>query len=172
MMCDKCQKKQATVHLTEIKNGVKTESHLCEDCAKAAGVDTGFPSFGGFWDDSLPFGNLFGSFFHPSQTDVLTGRTAARCPQCGASLNDLQRTGRLGCASCYDTFRPQLERTLKSIHGDTRHKGKLAKNAGADLLAKKELDSLKKQLSQAIADEAYEEAARLRDQIHQLEKGA
>ena len=35
MKCDNCER-SATVHLTEIKNGVKTERHLCEKCAAAA----------------------------------------------------------------------------------------------------------------------------------------
>src|SRR5213082_3155203 len=34
MKCDNCNK-QATVHLTEIKNGKKIEKHLCEQCAAA-----------------------------------------------------------------------------------------------------------------------------------------
>ena len=32
MKCDNCGK-NATVHLTEIKNGKKIEKHLCEQCA-------------------------------------------------------------------------------------------------------------------------------------------
>lgn len=172
MLCDKCQKRQATVHLTKVINGAKEESHLCEECAKEAGMMPSFHGFGDFWEEPFSFPNMFGSFFNPSQTDVLTGQSEARCPHCGTSLRELQQDGRLGCASCYDTFRPQLERTLKSIHGNIRHRGKLAKSAGEDLLARKELESLKKQLSKAIADEEYEEAAKLRDQIRNLEKGA
>ena len=35
MTCDNC-KRSATVHLTEIKSGIKTERHLCEECAAAS----------------------------------------------------------------------------------------------------------------------------------------
>ena len=33
MICDECKKNDATVHLTNIVNGKKTERHLCADCA-------------------------------------------------------------------------------------------------------------------------------------------
>ncbi|MEK6623084.1 MAG: hypothetical protein AABZ13_11425, partial [Planctomycetota bacterium] len=34
MKCESCNKKHATVHLTEITGAVKKERHLCEDCAQ------------------------------------------------------------------------------------------------------------------------------------------
>jgi protein arginine kinase activator len=33
MLCEKCNERPATVHYTEIVNGHKTISHLCEVCA-------------------------------------------------------------------------------------------------------------------------------------------
>jgi protein arginine kinase activator len=33
MLCQNCNEKEATVQLTKIVNGEKTELHLCEDCA-------------------------------------------------------------------------------------------------------------------------------------------
>ena len=35
--CDKCDK-QATIHLTDIADGKKSEVHLCEECAAAEGL--------------------------------------------------------------------------------------------------------------------------------------
>lgn len=35
MNCDNCER-PATVHLTEIKGRIKTERHLCEECAAAS----------------------------------------------------------------------------------------------------------------------------------------
>jgi len=34
MLCDVCNKNQATVHLTEIIDDQMNELHLCEDCAR------------------------------------------------------------------------------------------------------------------------------------------
>ena len=33
MLCEKCEKNQATFHYTEVVNGVKNEHHLCSECA-------------------------------------------------------------------------------------------------------------------------------------------
>jgi len=33
MICERCHKKEATVHITEVLNGNRTEKHLCQDCA-------------------------------------------------------------------------------------------------------------------------------------------
>lgn len=163
MLCDKCQKNQATIHMTQIINGVKEEQHLCEECAKESGVGMGSP---------ISFQDLFQGFLNiPSASSPQT-HSSQRCPECGMSFDELRQTGKLGCAACYNAFRPQIESTLKSIHGSTRHKGKLAKDVGGELLTRKELESLQKQLSKAIAAEEYEEAARLRDAIRELEKGA
>ena len=50
MLCQRCKKKQATVHMTEIEGGEKKEVHLCEDCSQrrrrdhqGPGVARGFP---------------------------------------------------------------------------------------------------------------------------------
>ncbi len=40
-------------------------------------------------------------------------------------MNILQKVGRFGCASCYDTFKGHLNPLLKRLHGGhTEHCGK------------------------------------------------
>ncbi|GIW48848.1 MAG: hypothetical protein KatS3mg079_324 [Caloramator sp.] len=34
MLCQRCNQKDANVHITKVINGVKTELHLCDECAK------------------------------------------------------------------------------------------------------------------------------------------
>ena len=38
MQCEFCQSREATIHLTEITDGVRTETHMCEQCAQEHGV--------------------------------------------------------------------------------------------------------------------------------------
>ena len=38
MLCDVCQKNDATVYLTQIVEGKMQKVNLCEDCAKEKGV--------------------------------------------------------------------------------------------------------------------------------------
>ena len=38
-ICEICKKVPATVHLTDIKNNVKTEIHMCEKCSAEKGIN-------------------------------------------------------------------------------------------------------------------------------------
>ncbi len=38
MKCQNCGKRDATVHLTEIKDKKKVEMHLCDQCAEEKGI--------------------------------------------------------------------------------------------------------------------------------------
>jgi len=40
MQCQICQKRTATIHLTEITEGQRTELHICEHCASEQGIAT------------------------------------------------------------------------------------------------------------------------------------
>ena len=45
MLCEKCNKNPATVHVTKIINNNNTELHLCEDCARERDDFNWFTSF-------------------------------------------------------------------------------------------------------------------------------
>ena len=38
MQCQACKQRTATIHLTEISNGQRIETHLCETCAQKQGI--------------------------------------------------------------------------------------------------------------------------------------
>ena len=162
MLCELCKQSQATVHLTEIVNDQMTELHLCETCAnqKGAQVESHF----GLAD--LLSG--LADFGKPQEPEEVTARA---CSACGMTYEDFRQAGRLGCAGCYATFKRSLGSLLKRIHGSPIHIGKspmrLIKPAKT---SKSELLELKRKLERAITQEAFEEAAKLRDQIRQLEQ--
>ena len=58
---------------------------------------------------------------------------------------------------------------LKQMHKGTQHVGKVPKALRAKLNITKQRDTLTEQLQKAIEMENYEEAARLRDQLKELE---
>ena len=43
-LCQVCSQREAKIHLTELKNGKKTEMHLCEPCAQEKNMVMAFPS--------------------------------------------------------------------------------------------------------------------------------
>jgi protein arginine kinase activator len=162
MLCELCKQSQATVHLTEIVNDQMSELHLCEACAnqKGAQVESHF----GLSD------LLSGLADYSKAQEPEEVSTNKACPTCGMTYEDFRKVGRLGCAECYTTFRRSLGNLLKRIHGSPVHVGKspvrLIKSAK---VAKSELLELKRKLERAIANEAFEEAAKLRDQIRRIE---
>ena len=86
------------------------------------------------------------------------------------SYRDFQQTGKIGCSVCYETFRGQLEPLLRRIHGSSTHSGKIPHRTGGTLELKHEIELLRARQQEAVAKEAYEEAAECRDRIRSLEQ--
>ncbi|HHX10549.1 MAG TPA: hypothetical protein GX729_04185 [Firmicutes bacterium] len=168
MVCEECGKAQATVHIERIINGRKMTMHLCRECAERSGLMT----LGVLFQPSFSINSLMSAFLG-SQMEALPstgpGMEGPRCPVCGMSYRDFARAGQLGCARCYEVFEDRLEPLLRRIHGSDNHVGKAPAGTGERARMRRELEDLRKQLSRAVADEAYEEAAKIRDQIKQIE---
>lgn len=167
MLCEECHKEPANVHVTQIINDQKTEMYLCNRCAREkGGVVT--PMEPGF-----AFHNIIAGLFDPESSQVGPGSTrtlSTRCPGCGHTLADLRRVGQLGCSTCYSEFEKELEPLLKRIHRSSEHVGKVPGFAQDEThRIRRMLERLRSRLSDAVAKEAYEEAAKLRDEIRELE---
>lgn len=156
MLCQKCQSNQATVKIVKNINGNITEEYLCKSCANGEDIN-----FKDFYNENL-FENFF-NVFSPTISSSLI------CDRCKTSYNEFKKTGKFGCSECFFKFQGYLDSTLKNIHGSSTHTGKYPKRCGEHLKLKKEKNDLKILLSEAIAKENYEEAAKLRDRIKELE---
>lgn len=156
MLCQRCNKQQATIHLTEILNDEKRERHLCEDCAREEGVAI---------KAQVNLQDILSGMLEAHED---AGRDAGlRCPDCGITYAEFRNQGRLGCPHDYDVFAEPLQEVLGKVHGATEHVGKLPRRGGADSRGQRELMQLRRQLHSAVEAEQYEEAARLRDLIHE-----
>lgn len=169
MLCEKCQRRQATIHLTEIIKDLKSELHLCEHCAKEVGLNSKLSNFTISVPEMLSFLDV-GELERDSNSLV--------CQSCGLSYTEFRSSGMLGCPECYISFEKPLESIILGHHGEKKHLGKnpnglqplLAVNNGA----RKEkmlqsLEELHAALEKAVFEERYEEAAALRDRIRNLE---
>ena len=161
MVCDICGKKEATVHITEIINDKMAKLHLCEDCAKEKGAE--MEEHFGLSDLLAGLADL-GANIEPEIAD------SVKCNSCGFTYRDFKKMGRLGCSECYDAFKKQLAPLLRRIHGADRHVGKVPLMIGKTVKDSRNLQDMKIKLEKAIQAEEFEEAARLRDQIKELEK--
>lgn len=151
----------ATVHLTDIVQKVKKESHLCEACAREKQL---LPDPAG--GQQLNLQALVALVLGPPPTHE---PAALICPACGLQYTEFRKHGRLGCPTDYAAFRPALETLLDKIHRATAHAGKAPRSAGGSSPERSVLADLREQLRLAVAAERYEEAAVLRDTIRQKE---
>lgn len=160
MLCQHCQKRNATTHVKRTVNGKTTELLLCSECASALGV-------GVFSKGTLGVGNLFGSLFAEPLLRESAEQTC--CPSCSKSLRDIVQSGLLGCPDCYTTFYDRLLPSVQRIHGKTSHVGKVAAGGSVKCHREQELAQLRAQLNDAVTKQEYERCAELRDRIKELE---
>lgn len=170
MVCQECGKKPATLHFTKIINGEKTEYHFCESCAREKGEMIPGTT-GGFSIHNLLSGLLD---FEPqgSQGAMLGQKNpqSLRCENCGLTYSQFSKIGRFGCSECYKHFSARLDPLFRRVHGTTEHAGKIPKRSGGQIQYRREVEQLKRQLHLLVENEEFEQAAKLRDRIRELEK--
>lgn len=179
MYCENCGKNYANVKYTQIINGDKREMFLCEECSKNWGIkNLKLPiNFSTFLSDLFTGFEEFPQLINPKEL---------RCKNCNSTFEDFINTGRFGCQDCYSTFEEKIDPLLRNIQGANRHIGRLGKineemkneSKNGEESEKEtiketaklgQINELNKQLKMAIKEEKYEEAARLRDKIKELE---
>ncbi len=157
MKCHLCAN-DATVHLTDATDGQKRTVHLCQACAEQKNLvkqqELNLPAI---------LETLIGQ--HLGRTDELARLT---CPACGIKYMEFRAEGRLGCPHDYTAFRDGLEPLLQRIHRSSQHRGKKPRHR-TDEIREVELLELRTRLRQAVEDEQYEEATRLRDVLRSKE---
>ncbi len=179
MLCEICKINQATIHIQEFNNGEKKTIHICDSCASKKGLDLmgqkgiNIAEFlyklSASSEKKLPYS----SEEHKSDEMLPSQKMIANiiCPKCGWESKRLQETGRLGCEECYKAFSEVLTKTLSSMHKGIVHTGKcpeMCENSSSVLVL--DILNLQKQLELHVKREEYEEAAKLRDRINELQK--
>jgi protein arginine kinase activator len=157
--CQRCQKEEATVHLTEIVNHEKRERHLCERCAQEEGITVKA--------SHSSMADLMTTFVTQSAVQELV---RLKCPHCQSTFVEFRSAGLLGCPHDYDVFERALLPLIERAHeGQSRHVGKRPRRLGEPRDFQTEIVRLRRDLARAVEDEDYEAAARLRDRIHTIE---
>ncbi len=160
MLCEKCKKNTATTYIKTLVNGKYSEKHLCSEC---------YMEENNFGQD-FSIGDMFTSLFNNNHF-LGSNANVVRCPECGSSIEDISNSGKAGCPKCYETFKEQLLPFIKRVHGSTTHNGKvIGDNSNTQNNEKSELESLKEKLKDLITQEKFEEAAKVRDKIKELER--
>lgn len=175
MTCEKCNKKVATVHLTEIIKGVKSEVHLCEDCAREIGLNSKLSNF------SLTIPDFLSFLSDEIEPEIRSARDKSVCRRCGTSVMKRSVLLKAGCPHCYIHLKDAVNERLVDIGGSTFYTGRRPDSFVAitpeqvnrfDDIIDEENDIiwLKDRLDDAVKNEEYEQAAHLRDKIKELEQ--
>lgn len=167
MLCQNCGKHEATTHIKSVVNGEYTQLHLCTDCAGKLGYGDVFSGFG------FDLGDFFGNFFSKPKT-MLASSKVERCEKCGMSFEEIVKSGKIGCAGCYEKFYEMLLPSIRRIHGKTQHSGKTAAVVEHEEEVKEKtkeeiIEELKTEMQTAIEEQNFERAAEIRDRIKELE---
>ncbi len=180
MLCQRCNKNEANVKYTEIVNGEKKEMMLCEECSHKLGLDNinfnmpiDFSSFlGGILEDD--------DYNSPEFMPLFQNIKELKCDNCNMTYDEFINQGKFGCEKCYDVFSSKIDSIIKRLHGSNKYLGRKAlgstlkneeikesKSESREKIDTKgnKLDKLQKDLKKAIAEERYEDAAKIRDEI-------
>ena len=164
MQCQICNKRTATIHLTEISEGIRTEMHICEHCATEQGIAA---------QSQMSVNDLLSNLLaaQPSDDELFgSADDVSSCPNCGFTLDRLRKEGTLGCPHDYEVFQNGLLPLIERAHnGSSVHCGKVPSKLPQETKQLAELAQLRQQLDKAIRDEDYERAAELRDRIKKSE---
>lgn len=113
-----------------------------------------------------------GSSTH-SAAEVPSVVPSVRCPKCTTTWDRLKQDGRAGCSQCYATFANELAEVMERVQKASQHGGKTPRALEKrqrrlmHLRVRRDnrLEMLNRRLQESVAEENYEEAARLRDKI-------
>lgn len=163
MLCQNCNKNEATTHVKQTINGETREAYLCPECARQAMGQDFFS--GNSWD----FPDLFHSLFSFPVTHAAQG---GRCPVCGSSFEDIVHSGLAGCAQCYETFYDRILPSVERVHGRAAHVGHIPERAKREPTKEQKIAALEEKLNSAVREQEFEQAAKLRDEIKALREQA
>jgi len=167
MLCQFCKEHAATIHLTEIHHGQRSEIHVCEQCARQQGIIV---------KSQVPVNELLSTLLAAQGAESTDSETAdgpvepAACPFCGTTLKTFSEQRLLGCPHDYEHFGQPLRMLIaRSQAGHTHHCGKVPSRAPRAMRQHMEAVRLRHRLEEAVRAEDYEAAARIRDELRKLQ---
>jgi protein arginine kinase activator len=146
---------EAAVHLQQVIGGTEQSIHLCTACARNYGV---LPVQSSFSITNNVGVLLFGGAISAANPQCF-------CRHCHCTLESFKKDGHLGCAQCYDDLKDDLFSLLENLQKSLTHVGKKAKVSEPKAAPPVVPAPLKDQLKTAIAEERFEDAAKIRDQL-------
>ena len=170
MLCDNCGKNEATIKLTQVINGKKTEMMICEECGKKMGItEINF-------EMPIDLSNFLGDFISKQENEEMMPfdipNATLKCNKCNMTYEEFLNTGKFGCEECYNAFGYKVDSLLKRIQRTDKYIGRKANHNENNKIQENKnvsrLEKLQQELKLAIKEERYEDAAKIRDEIKNI----
>lgn len=152
MLCEECGKRPAEVLMTAVVGGQSTTKNLCRECLKKYKAG----------DLQAVLAAVLSAMADKNQAPEIT------CPRCGETYAEFQKSGMLGCAACYQAFRQELTPLITRVQGRAQHAGRRPPVSEEEQARQSRMEELRALMEAAVAEENFEEAARLRDELRAM----
>ena len=152
--CRICNSPESHIKVSLDVDGAPTDIAFCSECARKFEMDMdslerkGLPDF-------LGRCKAFGAGTDPSEPAGLS------CPNCGLAAEEVLAQGKAGCAFCYIIFR---NLPIQKVSTTDRRMDVLV--SGECECKHESPEILERLLQEAVSEEDYETAARIRDRLH------
>lgn len=156
MLCDLCGSRKAVIFVQQVTASGKKEIHICEQCAAEQGVDSSSENIG------INLQNLVNGFAPERKV----------CSVCGRSIDDIRKTGNVGCPECYAAFQSEIRSLLQKSGAEFPYTGSMPKKLAYFRSILTDRIAIQTKLQASIENEDYEKAAKYRDFLRALETPA
>jgi len=161
MICDSCKNQEAQYHSIKIKNGVKTERHLCGKCQSKASYRATIEK--GLTELLSGYPTFISDVVIPKKKEIKV------CANCGTTSKEILANAVIGCALCYETFMQILLPMIEKVQDGTHHTGKMPDYSNIKKLSfEEEISRLKKELAVAVREERFEDAVLIKARLNSL----
>lgn len=158
MKCERCSLRSATHVFVEITRDERKEMRVCESCAWTLAI-------------ALPKETSVKILPHKKTTPGGKENLDLVCPRCGRHYVDVKKNLLVGCSECYAAFLENLRAFLKKLHDEeVRYRGQIYTHDPHRRKLLERRQALLKQLEEMVTQERFEEAARIRDTVQQIEE--
>ncbi len=154
MLCNMCNERDAVLIVQQVSLDNKKEVHLCPVCAKDRGL------------------NVSSDNNDPSVEKLINSISTLkkRCYVCGKSIDDIRKSGMLGCAECYVAFNDDIKDILLKTNKEASYSGSMPKKLEHFRSILTDRIEIQKKLDASIEQEDFEKAAMYRDFLKALER--
>lgn len=184
MLCDRCNKRDSTIHIRGIDNKGNSHSlNLCASCAKKelgagqqipAELSEAFRMAGD--QGQMEMLRILADLIERAEIEGLEGTDdKKKCSNCKLTKRELRKKWLLSCPECFKTFKKEIAQFLKQNENFVfTEKMNMFSEFSDDLRSKQELaqDSFKRlnqRFQNAVKAEDYEMAASLKKELDKMQ---